>query len=108
MVAVLVGSSSTMIVSGAGNRGILMAVRITRGGLSAQAAGGGWAATALVLYWGSLSAVPARTAPRKRTPSWQTSRNSIRVAEEFCQVAAAVMAGASTAVEATAATNQGR
>src|SRR6478672_380626 len=104
MVAVLVGSSSTMMSSGAGSRGILMAVRITRGGFSAQALGGGWAATALVLYSGSLSAVPARTAPRKRTPSWQTSRNSIRVIEEFCHVAVAVMAGTSTAEEAIDAT----
>src|SRR6185436_3101844 len=106
MVAVLVGSSSTTIPPGSGSRGIWMAVRITRGGLSAQAAGGGWAATALVLYSGSLSATPARTAPRNRTPSRQTSWNSIRVLEEFCHVAAAVMAGTSTAEEAIAATNQ--
>ena len=62
----------------------------------------------MVLYWGSLSAVPTRTAPPNRTPSRQTSRNSIRVIEEFCHVAVAVMAGTSTAEEAIAATSQGR
>ena len=97
-----------MMSSGAGSRGIEMAVRIASVGFSVQLVGGGCATTARVLYWGSASAVPTRTAPSKRTPSRQTSRNSIRVIEEFCHVAAAVMAGTSTAEDATAATSQGR